>query len=82
MIALTVTARNLKMIFNRNNTLETDIELLKQRITIMEIDAEKFNKRFARKLTETIVFGACGAILMGFITTLISGNSILAIFGG
>ena len=63
-----------------NNTLE--IELLKQRISVMEKDALTFNKRFARKLSETIVFGACGAILMGFITTLISGNSILALFGG
>ena len=70
------------MFFKRedNNTLE--IELLKQRITVMEKEAAMFSKRFARKLSETIVFGACGAILMGFITTLISGNSILSIFGG
>ena len=70
------------MIFKRSNTIETDVELLKQRVSLMEVEAEKFNKKFARKLTETIVFGACGAILMGFITTLIRGNGIFAMFGG
>ena len=58
-----------------------DNRLLEHRVSALEKGAEEIEKKYARKLVETIVFGAVGAILFGFLTSLIGGG-FLAIIGG
>ena len=58
-------------------------QLLEHRLAELEKGSEatnqaidNLNTRYARKLVETIVFGAVGAILFGFITSLIGGGFV------
>lgn len=59
-----------------------DTELLEHRIAQLEKEIEGLNGKYARKLVETIVFGAVGAILFGFMTSMVGGNTLLSLLGG
>ena len=66
-----------------------NIELLEHRVQQLEDQHKQLEDQitglkhiFAIKLVEKIVFALCGAILMGVVTSAISGVSILSFFGG
>ncbi len=65
-----------------------DLSLIEHRLSELEKGSENTNKsiddlnsKYARKLVETIVFGAVGAILVGFITS-VAGGGFLKLLGG
>ena len=59
-----------------------DDELLEHRVKQLEEQMAGLKHLFAIKLVERIVFALCGAILMGVVTSAISGVSIVSLFGG
>ena len=61
---------------------DKNIELLEHRVRELEDQIKGLKHIFAIKLVEKIVLALCGAILMGVVTSAISGVSILSLFGG
>ena len=59
-----------------------DNELLEHRVKQLEEQMAGLKHLFAIKLVERIVFALCGAILMGVITSAVSGVSIASLLGG
>ena len=56
--------------------LETDVKNIKTSVEKTEKHMEKFietaDKKFASKLTERIVYGLCGLVLVAFATKLLN----------
>ena len=68
---------------------DKNIELLEHRVQQLEDETKQLEDQikglkhiFAIKLVEKIVFALCGAILMGVVTSAVSGVSILSFLGG
>ena len=59
-----------------------NIELLEHRVQQLEDQQKQLKDMYAIKLVERIVFAAAAAILLGAITTTISGVSLFSLFGG
>ena len=61
---------------------DKNVELLEHRVQQLEDQHKQLKDMYAIKLVERIVFAAAAAILLGAITTTISGVSLFSLFGG